>query len=443
MALLRELEGAIGDASMRAALRGQQAHLHALAGRVTDALALAEPILESGREEGQVYVTAAMAAVIAYDAAGAHERAAELAAAALPEAERAWAAGTTSVPPEMFELERDAARSALDGPLAYDASGELPGTVGGIVVNRPVAVLLAVHAAGVELERGHPRSASDRLASVGPTEADLLAGPVAAIRSTIAALLGRAADAETELRRADEHDRSGALLNPYLDEARAWVLAASSRPAEARRSAATAAEAAIAGGRFALAIRLVHLLARLGGEREAAALLPLVPDDGGALSRTRRTHVEALVEDDPRALEAIADELAELGCDLAAAEAATRAADAWRRAGEPRHATRAARTAGDLADRCEGARTPGLVQLADAPTPLSRRELEIASLAASGLASAEIGQRLFLSPRTVDNHLQHVYQKLGISSRGALAQALEVVADSGPYAGDHPSRGDG
>jgi len=57
---------------------------------------------------------------------------------------------------------------------------------------------------------------------------------------------------------------------------------------------------------------------------------------------------------------------------------------------------------------------------ADELTPLSRRELEIANLAASGLSSEEIASRVFLSVRTVDNHLQHVYQKLGIGSRAEL-----------------------
>jgi len=45
-------------------------------------------------------------------------------------------------------------------------------------------------------------------------------------------------------------------------------------------------------------------------------------------------------------------------------------------------------------------------------------------LAATGMASKEIAQRLYLSVRTVDNHLQHAYTKLGVSGRADLAQAL-------------------
>jgi len=45
-------------------------------------------------------------------------------------------------------------------------------------------------------------------------------------------------------------------------------------------------------------------------------------------------------------------------------------------------------------------------------------------LAATGMASKEIAQRLYLSVRTVDNHLQHAYIKLGVTSRAGLTQAL-------------------
>ena len=51
-------------------------------------------------------------------------------------------------------------------------------------------------------------------------------------------------------------------------------------------------------------------------------------------------------------------------------------------------------------------------------TPSERR---VAELAAEGLASAEIAQRLFVSRKTVESHLQRSYQKLGIRSRGQLA----------------------
>jgi DNA-binding transcriptional ArsR family regulator len=55
---------------------------------------------------------------------------------------------------------------------------------------------------------------------------------------------------------------------------------------------------------------------------------------------------------------------------------------------------------------------------------LSAQELQIARLAADGLSNREIGERLFLSPRTVSSHLYRIFPKLGISSRGQLASRL-------------------
>jgi DNA-binding CsgD family transcriptional regulator len=49
----------------------------------------------------------------------------------------------------------------------------------------------------------------------------------------------------------------------------------------------------------------------------------------------------------------------------------------------------------------------------------------VALLAARGLTSRAISDRLFLSARTVEGHLQRVYNKLGVSNRADLAQTLE------------------
>jgi DNA-binding CsgD family transcriptional regulator len=55
---------------------------------------------------------------------------------------------------------------------------------------------------------------------------------------------------------------------------------------------------------------------------------------------------------------------------------------------------------------------------------LTTSELQIAQLAAAGLTNQEIGQSLYLSPRTVSSHLYRIFPKLGIASRGQLHTAL-------------------
>ncbi len=59
------------------------------------------------------------------------------------------------------------------------------------------------------------------------------------------------------------------------------------------------------------------------------------------------------------------------------------------------------------------------------PGQLTFREAEIADLAASGMSNRHIGEHLFISKRTVDAHLDHIYAKLGISSRIELLNALQ------------------
>jgi DNA-binding CsgD family transcriptional regulator len=60
----------------------------------------------------------------------------------------------------------------------------------------------------------------------------------------------------------------------------------------------------------------------------------------------------------------------------------------------------------------------------EARDDLTAQEIQIARLARDGLSNHEIGERLFLSPRTVEWHLGKVFTKLGIRSRRELASAL-------------------
>jgi DNA-binding CsgD family transcriptional regulator len=70
-------------------------------------------------------------------------------------------------------------------------------------------------------------------------------------------------------------------------------------------------------------------------------------------------------------------------------------------------------------------RAPRPVTGPDALTPTERR---VAELAAQALTTPQIAGKLYLSPKTVDWHLGHVYQKLGVSSRRQLAATLGQAA---------------
>jgi DNA-binding NarL/FixJ family response regulator len=66
---------------------------------------------------------------------------------------------------------------------------------------------------------------------------------------------------------------------------------------------------------------------------------------------------------------------------------------------------------------------------------LTAQELQIAQLAADGLSNREIGQKLYVSPRTVSTHLYGIYPKLQISARAELA----ALSGSGAGMGIHPA----
>jgi DNA-binding CsgD family transcriptional regulator len=68
----------------------------------------------------------------------------------------------------------------------------------------------------------------------------------------------------------------------------------------------------------------------------------------------------------------------------------------------------------------------------EARDQLTAQELQIAQLAADGLTNRDIGQRLYLSHRTIATHLYRVFPKLGITARGELAAALAADSPPGP-----------
>ncbi len=60
---------------------------------------------------------------------------------------------------------------------------------------------------------------------------------------------------------------------------------------------------------------------------------------------------------------------------------------------------------------------------------LTKREIQVARLAAHGLTDVEIAAKLVISERTVGNHLYNIYRKLHINSRRELKYVLQEIED--------------
>ena len=137
----------------------------------------------------------------------------------------------------------------------------------------------------------------------------------------------------------------------------------------------------------------------------------------------------AVLEPSPAQLE-LARAMTDLGAALRRQGQRAAARDPLRRGLDLAHRSGAASLAEQARTEllATGARPRRLVLTGiDALTASERR---VAGMAAEGMTNREIAQALFITQRTVETHLSHVYRKLGVTTRSDLADA--VAPDSGP-----------
>jgi DNA-binding CsgD family transcriptional regulator len=279
----------------------------------------------------------------------------------------------------------------------------------------------------IALDRGRPVLARQRFQESARVFAEVgQNGPRSWALAGLAlatSFIGSADEAEAAIVQLDAAPNTMSLYRLEGERARAWVHARRGELTDARDRLAKEAEGAEHVA-TALAARAWHDVARLGdGERAAPAMARIVAVTDGELIPARAVHVQGLATSDPNLLEEAGERFAGLGALLLAAEAHHAAAEASRRAGLRAKATTAERRADELLAQCEGASTPTL-RLTATANVLTRREQEVAGLGAEGLSNQEIADRLAVSVRTVENHLQRAYEKLGIAGRDELRDAL-------------------
>jgi DNA-binding CsgD family transcriptional regulator len=244
-------------------------------------------------------------------------------------------------------------------------------------------------------------------------------------RANVAALRGDAVLAKESLAVAEEAALGCfGVYYPWRDQARAWTLACSGDVAAGVRLLQSAAARQRADGFFAHELLTLYDQVRLGHpELAAERMAALASSVGGRVTPLLVRHAQVACDEDGEELFAVAREFNKLGLRVFAAEAAAAAVRIFRTARDPR-ALAASTLLADVLSRCGPVRTPGLLAMQPA---LTVRERQVAELAAEGVRSREIADRLYLSPRTVENHLQRVYTKLGVNGRVELAPALRLL----------------
>ena len=73
---------------------------------------------------------------------------------------------------------------------------------------------------------------------------------------------------------------------------------------------------------------------------------------------------------------------------------------------------------------------PARAATTGAESELSERELEVARLILKGKTYVEIGESIFISPRTVEHHVAHMRRRLEAGSRSDLIAKLRLVLDA-------------
>ncbi|MEV6319228.1 AAA family ATPase [Streptomyces sp. NPDC051776] len=241
--------------------------------------------------------------------------------------------------------------------------------------------------------------------------------------SEYAAGLAATGDAASGRRVLSEGERrlpAGSSMHEHLALGRIRLLACSGSIERAAPEAEELGRRYLARSRLTNAVEALYYASRIRPSvRTAATLEGLAALCDSPLFPLLARHARAAAEGDASALGEVSSALAGLGYHGIAAEASARASAHATGREAAHHAYREAQQR----ELCQGFRPPWSPQTTLA-LPLTPRQREICELAARGLDNPAIATRLALSARTVANHLQAAYTKIGVRSRSELASAL-------------------
>ncbi|GAA3229261.1 LuxR C-terminal-related transcriptional regulator [Actinocorallia longicatena] len=280
---------------------------------------------------------------------------------------------------------------------------------------------LALWRGQLAMAEGRPRTALSVLhaAAHHPT-ATTVGGCMGAYAAALA-MRGDAAGARAALTEARRRNRpTWTAFTRWAELTDIAIATASGQTSEAAHLAAEAAASARLDGLPGFELLALHDLVRLNAAGSSTVVRLSELRFLGIRAET--TYRQARWARDPEGLTEVAREWAAQGFTLFAAETAARAAAVLRRDGTERRRRNAETLALEYLTACEDADTLPLHSLG-APD-LTPRLWEVVHLVVSGLSNREIGERLHLSKRTIDNHLRTIYMRTGIPERSQLGRLL-------------------
>ncbi|MFD7610575.1 LuxR C-terminal-related transcriptional regulator [Streptomyces sp. NPDC059828] len=310
--------------------------------------------------------------------------------------------------------------------------------------NDPVSMtLMASSLARAALLNGRPRTAR-RWASQAAALArrQKYDGPLYPALALLAESFALIQDKAAALRIVNEMQGMtpwGTFL-PELCLGKVWLAATRGQLSNARAYLVDGIAFARSMGHHSSEARLLTDFCRLAGtdSRIVERLSSLAEVSSGGFTAMRARFAKATQHRNADDLMRSAREFKDAGALLLCADATAQSAAVLQRNGNTRGTMASIRLMNRMRGKCEGAWTP-MMAAAAAEVPLTGRELEIALLVADGHTNAEVGEQLFVSKRTVDNHLLSVFRKLGVDSRRDIKRALWDTCKHEPVSGGEES----
>lgn len=181
-------------------------------------------------------------------------------------------------------------------------------------------------------------------------------------------------------------------------------------------------------GRKLERMRLLHDAWRLGLPVEVAELSDCAASLQGPLAQAIESYASVLTEPSKEKVDALTGAHSSMSRPLYAAEVAHRASVSARESGQRALASKLLALSIELAEPLKEVNTPSLGRGRIVRSLLTEREYATCVLASRGASNQVIAEELFLSPRTVEGHLQRSYTKLGITDRRQLLPVSPSVA---------------